>query len=274
MFTNPLPVVGAAMPVSALSGHADWLLEGQRDLELQDPCMPAVMDGDWQQMVREAKAVLDGYSGRLGIHGPFISLTLMARDPKIRELVQSRLMTGLEISAELGATHMVVHSPFEFFGTSFLPHSPGHGQAEQLEIVHETMDPVVRQAEQIGCTLVIENIHDQHPAPVQTLVRSFNSEYVRRSIDVGHAFITHLRGGPTPDQWVREDGQLLAHLHLQDTDGQVDRHWRPGLGQLNWYALFEALATLEQKPRLILEIRNKDDILAGAAHLAGLGLVR
>lgn len=274
MFTHPLPVVGAAMPVSALPQHAQWLIEGQRDLEIQDPCHPDVLDGDWQQMVDEARAALDGYSGRLGIHGPFMSLTLMGRDPKIREAVYGRLMTGLEIAEALGATHMVVHSPFEFFGTPFLPHSPGHGQAEQIELVHATLDPVVKQAEQIDCTLVIENIHDQHPTPVQTLVRSFHSQHVQRSIDVGHAFITHLRGGPTPDQWVREDRELLGHLHLQDTDGQVDRHWRPGLGQMNWYALFEALATLEQQPRLILEIRDKSEILAGAAYLAELGLVQ
>ena len=183
-------------------------------------------------------------------------------------------MQGLEFAAALGATHMVVHSPFEFFGTSFLPHSLSHGQTEQIELIHQTVGPVVDQAAQIGCTIVIEDIFDLHHAPVQALVRSFKSDYVRRSIDTGHAYITHLRGGPTPDQWVREDGALLEHVHIQDTDGQLDRHWRPGVGNINWHAFFEALATLAQKPRLILELRNVDEILESADWLQRHGFVR
>lgn len=210
----------------------------------------------------------------MGIHGPFGGLTIMARDPKVREVTYGRLMQGLEVADFLGATHMVVHSPFEFFGTSFLPHSPAHGQAEQIDLIHQTIGRVVKQAEQIGCTLVIEDIFDLHPGPIQAVVRSFESDFVRRSIDTGHAFITHLRGGPAPDQWAREDGELLEHVHIQDTDGQLDRHWRPGVGAINWYAFFEAIATLDQSPRLLLELRNKGDIHQGAAWLRNAGLVK
>jgi sugar phosphate isomerase/epimerase len=81
-------------------------------------------------------------------------------------------------------------------------------------------------------------------------------------------------GGPTPDQWVREAGELLEHVHLQDSDGHLDRHWMPGRGNINWYALFEALGSLPQCPRLILEVRNTSEILGGAAFLAAQGLVR
>jgi sugar phosphate isomerase/epimerase len=94
------------------------------------------------------------------------------------------------------------------------------------------------------------------------------------SLDTGHAFITHRLGGPPPDQWVREAGALLEHLHLQDTDGNVDRHWAPGNGAINWYALFEALGDLEHRPRLILELRQPREIERAAAWLAERGLAR
>jgi sugar phosphate isomerase/epimerase len=73
---------------------------------------------------------------------------------------------------------------------------------------------------------------------------------------------------------VRDAGALLAHLHVQDNDGLWDRHWAPGRGNINWYALFEALGELAHRPRLVLETRNKEDVARGAAWLAAQGYVR
>jgi len=66
------PVVGAAMTVELLPAYQDWLFEhGGRDLELQDPVSHEVLDGDWGPLVRQIRALLQGYNGRLGIHGPY-----------------------------------------------------------------------------------------------------------------------------------------------------------------------------------------------------------
>jgi sugar phosphate isomerase/epimerase len=266
--------VGAAMMSDMLPTYRDWLLEGQRDLEIQDGYDPTVLDGDWRARARFIRDQLDGYTGRMGIHGPFMSLTLLGYDPKIRQAVSDRLLQGLELAAEIGATHMVTHSPFIFFGSPFLPHSPSAGQAEQIKLVHATLEQVLPVAEQAKCTLVIENIQDTNPGPLLALVRSFESPYVRMSLDTGHAMITHRQGGPPPDQWVRAAGPLLAHVHLQDSDGNLDRHWTPGDGNINWYALFEALSSLDETPRLILELRDRTEIPRGAAYLRERGLVR
>ncbi|MBV7328275.1 sugar phosphate isomerase/epimerase [Chloroflexi bacterium TSY] len=270
-----LPFVGAAMQIKALPQHADWLIENQRDLEIQDALSPEVLDSDWRHLVKEARAALDGYTGRMGVHGPFLGLTIMSKDPKMRALVVDRFQQSLDFGAELGATHMVVHSPFAFFGSPFHPHSVKHGLTTQIAETRNTFDPIVAAAEKIGCILVLENIYDTNPAALRALVEAYDSPYVRRSLDVGHAFVKHAYGGgPTPDLWVLEAGKFLAHLHLQDTDGELDRHWMPGKGNINWYALFEALKTLEQNPRLILELRNDGEIELAANWLAEQGLAR
>lgn len=94
------------------------------------------------------------------------------------------------------------------------------------------------------------------------------------SLDIGHALITHRLGGPPIDQWVREAGPLLGHLHLQDSDGNIDRHWVPGRGQVNWFALFDALAELTHRPRLILELKEPSRVREGAEFLQATGLAR
>ncbi len=269
-----LPTVGAALPIKKLVDHRDWLLEGQRDLEIQDAFMPDVLDGDWRALVRQARDVLDRYTGRLGIHGPFDGLPLMSRDAKVRALVTQRLWQGLEFGAELGASHMVVHSPFNFFGDPFSPHAAGKQREEQIALVRAVLDEIVPLAQQAQCTLVIENIYDLNSAPLLDLVRSFNSEHVRMSLDTGHAYLTHRRGGPTPDQWAREAGPLLGHLHLQDTDGCADRHWLPGSGNVNWNALFTALGELQHRPRLIIEIIDVDRVQEAAGWFVQRGLAQ
>ena len=271
-----LPIIGAAMSLEMLPQHRDWLIQEQRDLELQDAIPPKTLDGDWRSVARQIRAQLDGYTGRLGMHGPFIDLKIQTQDPKIRAVVQERVKQGLDFAAEVGATHMVLHSPFLYFGSPFLPHSPGHGRAEQIEQVHKTIGPLISQAEAINCTIVIETIFDLNPAPLLALVQSFETDHVRLSIDTGHAYITHVqRGGPPPDLWAREAGPLLAHVHLQDTDGQLDRHWVPGEGNINWFAFFQALGDIEsQHPRLILELADRTAFQRAAGWLESQGLAR
>lgn len=275
MSTPYLPTVGAALLIPMLGPLADWLIADQRDLELQDPAVNAdLLDGDWRPLVREARTILDGYTGRLGIHAPFDGLTILSRDTRVRALMIDRLRQALEFGAALGATHMVVHSPFLFFGTPFIPHAVSTGQASQIAQVHAVLDTILPLAQQANCTLVLETIYDCHPGPLLALVQSFASEYVRLSLDTGHTFLTHQRGGPPPDQWVREGGPLLAHVHLHDNDGNNDRHWPPGKGAINWYALFDALSEREHPPRLILELKKCSQIRPAAAWLATQGFAR
>lgn len=267
-----LPRVGAAMPIALLPTYRDWLLDGNRDLEIQDPFRPEFLDGDWTEAVQAVKTALSGYSGRMGIHGPFDGLALMSFDPEVRAVSSNRLTQALNFAGEIDATHMVVHSPISAFGHAFVPYQPAYKKEDFIGRFHQTLELPLKKAEQIGCTLVVENIQDLNPALWIELIRSFNSEYVRASIDVGHAFIMHQYGGAPPDAFVREAGNMLAHLHLQDTDGLTDRHWRLGKGNVNWYALFDALKSIESQPRHILEMRNYDDIVPAAAYLKQNGL--
>ncbi len=271
-----LPVLGASLPIALLEDHAEWLTSAQRDLEIPDAASnPALLDGDIAALAASVRAKLPEYTGRVGIHAPYEGLPLLTRDALLQRVAIQRLSLALEFVEGIGGSHMVVHSPFLFFGANpFVAHSVPNGRNDQIAMVHRILDPVVARAEDIGCTIVIEGIHDRHPEPLLALVRSFDSDSVRMSLDIGHAFITHRLGGPPVDQWVREAGPLLGHLHLQDTDGDIDRHWVPGTGGMNWSALFDALADQAHGPRLILELKQSHRVREGAAWLESQGLAQ
>lgn len=267
MTSNNPPAVGAALLSFDLPKYRDWILSENRDIEIQDPCMPAILDADWRPLAGQIKSQLDGYTGRMGVHGPFYGIKINAFDTKIQQVVRDRMMQALEFVEAIQATHMVIHSPFDYFGNHFLNLTKGTRRKLEIEAAHSTLKDVVSTAADLGCTIVIENIHDRNPDLLLDLVQSFKSDFVRMSLDVGHAMLMQQIGGPSADQWVAAASDLLGHVHIQDTDGLQDRHWPPGKGSLNFFALFEELNALNHTPRLILEMDKSDWILEGYEHL-------
>ena len=270
-----LPVLGAAMPVRVLEELSGWIVDGQRDLELQDFIRGETLNGtEWRATAARAKQLLSGYTGRVGIHGPFWGFTIATDDPDVRAVVKKRMDQGLDVCAELGGSHMVIHSPYTTWDNNNLDNYVGAKQGV-IDRVHAALEDAVPRAEALGVELVIENIEDVDPNIRVDLVRSFNSKAVRVSVDTGHAHYAHgSTGAPPVDRYVMVAGDLLGHIHLQDADGYADRHWAPGDGTVRWPSIFKAVAALAVKPRLILELRDHSEILKGAQHLIDLGLAR
>jgi sugar phosphate isomerase/epimerase len=272
MTRSNLPVLGAALALDNLALHRDWILEHQRDVELQAFFKPEALDGDFGPDVARARSILDGHTGRLGIHGPFWGFSIASHDAAIRRVVTDRFLKALEICEQVKANQMVIHSPATTWGFNNLQAFPDE-TAKLIERTHLTLEKVVKRAEDIGVTLVIENIEDRDPAERVRLAQSFNSERVKVSIDTGHAHYAHVStGAPPVDIYVIAAGDMLEHVHLQDADGFADRHWLPGEGTVNWIAIFKALEKLTSNPRLVLEVRDQPAVLKGARHLVELGL--
>jgi len=271
-----LPTIGAALRLAELEDFMDWLVADQRDLEIQDPCYPDVLDMEWQPMAEEGRARLEkaGYKGRLGIHAAFDGLELFTFDKKLREVIRMRYRQSLEFGAVLGATHMVIHSPFVAFGSGWANYSPSSHRQAVIDNARAVLNDILPSAEEQKCVLVIECIMDKNPLPLIELVRSFKSDYVRLSIDTGHAYLMECNGGAPPHQWVLEAGDLLGHVHLQDLDGHSDRHWAIGDGNINWPAFFRALRQFNNQPRLVLELVDSRDVWPSMAWLSERKLAR
>lgn len=269
------PVIGAAMMSERICDNAEWLIEGHRDLEIQDPCNPALFDNGWKETASLINRQLSEHKGRRGVHAPFIGYSFMAGiDSLLTDAIQKRLFQCLEFCSAIGGDHMVVHSPFLSFGSS--PFASGFAtdkNSREKAFCDRVLEPVLKKAEENKCLIVMENIHDTNPIPLLDFVKSFESKYLKVSLDVGHCQITHHRGGPSPDLWVRHTGDLLAHMHIQDSDGLTDRHWMPGEGMINWYALFESIYTLHEAPRMVLELRDPAKLQSGADFLIAKGFV-
>lgn len=272
--TKELPVLGAALSLDMLAHHHDWVMESQRDLELQSFCWPNTAEADLAPMILRAKELLSGHSGKRGLHGPFMSFNIDCADPEITAVIRRRMLRTLDICAELSADQMVIHSPYGLWNEADRATDAASAYI-QVERVRYVLMPVIKRAEELGVELVIENVEDIDPHARVALAAALKSPKVRVSLDTGHAQMMHCRcGAPPVDAFVQAAGGALGHVHLQDVDGFADRHWHPGEGGIAWRAVFAALGRLPKMPRLILEVNDERGIRAGAEYLAGLGLAR
>jgi len=130
--------------------------------------------------------------------------------------------------AELGGTHLELHSPFTLFGSAQAQFRGAELDATTAQTV-ENLAPVVAEAAAPKCVLVWENIFDLRTDPFDGLVATFESSWVRRSIDTGHAHLMTARGGPPTDTWVRAGGEPGARAFA----GHGNRE-RPPLGGGRW----------------------------------------
>ncbi len=279
---NSLPTLGLAAhldEIEQVPGLRNFLFERDRDLEIRDLVVLGNSDPDrCKSIAARARRMLDGHRGRVGIHGPYEGLMIDTPDPDIRAIVQARFRAGLSALATMqggrGGGHMVVHSPYTTW------HSYNRGTFHDdctgiLERTHACLGPLVKQAEDQGLMLVIENCEDKDPTERVALAKSFNSPAVRVSLDTGHAHYAHgATGAPPVDTFVAAAGAALAHVHLQDADGWADRHWAIGQGTIRWHSLFRALTALTQMPGLLLEMADVRDVFPSASWLQGEGLAQ
>lgn len=266
--------IGACLKAEEIADHRDWLFDSDRDIEIQDFMSHEALGTEFEDRITAAKAALSGHQGRVGMHGPFDGLDMDNKDPELRSLITARFLKSLEAADRIGARQMVMHSPYDLWYENNLHTYPGYAE-KVLERIHKVMDPVVAKAEELAITLVIENILDVVPSRRRDMIGSLGSAAVAISIDTGHAHLArHMSGAPPVDFFVRDAGDLLFHVHLQDLDGHADRHWAPGDGEIHWRGVFEALSDCKSSPLLVLELREKSAIPRGFAYLQGLGLAQ
>lgn len=269
--TPDLPIVGAQLSVLDLDRHRDWLFEKNRDVELPEFCVADILKSP-DVFVTMAKEKLDGWRGRLGIHGPFPGFELDVRDRDIRAIVQDRLDQGLAVCASLNAVFMVVHSPFDLWDAHNMQPKD---LAKRVDGILTTLNPAIKRAEDQGVVLVLENIKDVDPGHRRAVVEAAASPALKLSVDIGHAnWARHMAGGPPVDRFISDAGADLGHVHLQDTDGYADRHWVLGEGTIPWAPVFAALRDVKSDPHLIVEINEFSRVHEAVAHLAELGLAQ
>jgi len=168
------------------------------------------------------------------------------------------LKASMEITAELGAVHYVLHS-----GLARMIQHDGIEDAYRRQ--REWLAKAGDLGKDLGVVVCVENlfggyegkVHSVGPARLARELAAINHDFVRATLDFSHG---HLHLGFTAGDLVKECAELAPwarHLHLHDSFGRQDDIWMftngerlayghgdlhlpVGWGDIPWNALMEA----------------------------------
>ena len=211
---------------------------------------------DYREQAVEIRAILDGvglvcdqthapFAGSKGDYkGMMYGDSFLESCPNYLETVRA-----IEVSAILGANHVVVHSlkapqgedlmgcNLDFY-KSLLPYLEKYDMKVAVENLFFRTENGFR--ERIGTA---DGIND--------LLRQLNSDRFVVCVDVGHAYLV----GIAPQDLISglKPG-CIKGLHIQDTDSTEDRHLLPYMGNIEWYAVLCALKNAGYDGNISLEV--------------------
>ena len=203
---------------------------------------------DWKARFSKHQAVKAQFTGRVAVHGPFVGMEYAHVDHLIRQAIEKRLDMIFDAAFSLGAFRVVLHSGFRSEIESFKL------QDVWLERNADFWKSEMTRWERANISIVLENEIERSPDILIKLVRKVDNPLLGLCLDVGHQRLFSMISAAT---WIESMGKHLKHVHLHDNDGQADRHWPIGTGNIEFEPIFKAIELQAPDATLSLEVEDK-----------------
>jgi sugar phosphate isomerase/epimerase len=210
-------------------------------------------------MAKVARLIIDG--GRsTTFHGPFMDLAPGGIDEQIRAVTARRLQRTMELVPLFRPLSIVFHAGYD--------ERRYHAQrTEWLSASLATWEPLVRQAEEMGVAIHLENVYEQTPEMIRTLLEEMGSENLGFCLDMGHM---NVFGEVSLSEWLDALGPHLKEVHLHDNNGHSDSHGPIGSGTAPFKELFQYLHDQEKRPVVTLEPHEEETLWMSLENLEKL----
>jgi sugar phosphate isomerase/epimerase len=176
-----------------------------------------------------------------------MSVNLAAADETARRAATASVTAALEQAQELGASVVVVHPGYQ---------EPGEERQAALVRVVRGLNELWKRASQKGITLAVEYLP---PKPADLGSNADELLWLAGLIDGEISFcadVNHINLSEDLPEALRRLGQRIVTTHLSDNDGEMERHWLPGEGIINWPELLSTLDAIGYSGPLLLESGN------------------
>jgi sugar phosphate isomerase/epimerase len=177
------------------------------------------------------------------IHGPYMDLSPGGADEKVRRATVERYRQTFEAASYLRPGAIVLHGGWD--------ERRFDGDVELwLNQSLKTWPEFIKEAERLGTKIAVENIFDERPGPLKSLIESLLSPNFRICLDAGHL---NIFSEVSMDEWFREIGAFVAEVHLHDNNGERDYHLPVGAGRVDFEKFFALLREYAREPIYTIE---------------------
>jgi sugar phosphate isomerase/epimerase len=179
--------------------------------------------------IKKVEELTSSYDVRLTIHSPILDMNIASATRSFRTESVRQVLRSVDNAAQLGAELVVVHpglrTPLDYFDHKI-----------HWNLNRESLREVLSHAEAEGVKIGVENMPGNH-----SFLLEKSSEFLdlideglplQMTLDVGHANTTSQL-----ENYIRDMGTRIAHVHLHDNRGVHDEHLVIGKGTIDWVFL-------------------------------------
>jgi len=191
-------------------------------------------------------------------HAPFMDLSAGSPDPKIREVVGSRFEQIIQLVPIFKPKTVVCHIGYDEKRYWYV-------RDTWLENSLEIWNRLGERLKDYGSALMLENVYEADPEIIRVLFENLKKGIAGFCLDIGHVAV--FSKAPI-EIWMKATGSYIGQLHLHDNNGKQDEHLAPGMGNIDFPALFKALKVIKKEPPIItLEPHKEEYLLPGIEYL-------
>lgn len=187
---------------------------------------------------------------RITLHGPFMDLAPGSGDDKIRNASWERMESFLDVLHFFDPVFAVCHGGWEARRYAWMPND-WHNLAKNF------WKEVAKFMRKRGCRLLLENVFEDHPEDLFTLIDDLQAEHVGCCLDTGHQAVF---GSGDFKHWIKVLSPFVQAIHLHDNLGNTDDHLPPGKGNIDFAPLKTMLRTKSPLPIITLEPHKAEDL--------------
>ena len=211
------------------------------------PNMPAI-DDDFPSILSEIKNSVNGFNGRITLHALFSDLNPASKDAALKKVAEKRYMQSFQAALAAGAKDMVFHS-----GHKGMKHRVS--VQNYLEGSIKFWKEYIKHFEDNDMTASIENVLEDCPKNLITIVDEVNSPNLKVCLDTGHA---NLCSNLPASEWIKAYGNRLHHMHLHNNYKTNDDHAGLKYGTVNFLDVLNTLKTENLSPLIVFEMFDRD----------------
>jgi len=216
------------IPYPRVGDYLPFIKQNSLNLEIYFPS--SALDSLALTDIERLKETLD-HQPSLSIHAPFMDMSPGAVDSRVRAVTLERFSHILEIAGVLLPKVIVFHSGYEKWKYA-------HRVDIWLEGSLLTWEPIISKAARLNTRIAIENIFEDEPSNLHSLMQELHSEHFGICFDTGHC---NLFSKVRLEDWLRSLGPYIFELHLHDNDKSFDQHLPIGEGTFDFRTLFSSL---------------------------------
>jgi sugar phosphate isomerase/epimerase len=246
-----MAVIQINVPYSMLLQRIDFAIKNRIHPEIYFSAED--LDACHEKDVRQLAEILHRNELEITLHGPFMDLSPGGVDKRIKEVTLDRFTKVIELALSLKPKTIVFHPGYEKWKFD--------GDVELwLESSLQTWKPLVREAEEMGLVIALENVYEDSPDSIETLLEEIHSPNFRFCFDTGHHNVFSKVPLPT---WLETVGKYLCEVHLHDNHKEMDEHLPVGEGGFDFDQFFNLLSQFGLNPIYTIEPHEEAHLWRG-----------